>query len=156
MIREFEPTDVAAIEEIGTQVIQSPNLFPFESLEGVTGYWFSNPSICYVWEEDGKVVGSYVLKPNVPDRGNHVANAGYMVHQSARGSGIGRKLALHSIQQAKRLGYRAMQFNTVVESNLSAIALWKSVGFSIIGTVPEAFRVGVDQFVGVHIMYQKL
>jgi len=156
MIRVYQPSDLAAIEEIGEQVIQSPNQFPYEDLAGVTDYWFSNPSNCCVYEDHGQVLGSYVLKPNVADRGNHIANAGYMVHQSAKGKGIGRKLALHSIDFAKKQRYLGIQFNVVVETNTPAINLWKSVGFSIIGTIPGAFRVGPGDYVDLHVMYKKL
>ncbi|MCP3918852.1 MAG: GNAT family N-acetyltransferase [bacterium] len=93
-----------------------------------------------VAEDDAEVVGSYTIKPNHPGRGAHVANAGYMVAESRRGRGIGYTLGEHSIETARALGYRALQFNQVVATNETAVRLWERPGFVVIGRAPQAFR----------------
>jgi ribosomal protein S18 acetylase RimI-like enzyme len=91
-------------------------------------------------EAKGAVVGSSFVKPNQPGLGGHVANAAFMVASSAAGQGVGRALAEHAIEWARQAGFSAMQFNFVVSTNTRAIALWKNLGFSILGTIPEAFQ----------------
>ena len=114
------------------------------------------PARVYVAEHAGRVVGSAVLKPNRARLGDHVANAGFMVDPDAAGRGIGRRLAVHVLDEARRHGYRAMQFNAVVETNHGAVALWRALGFEILATVPEAFRHARLGLVGIHIMYRRL
>lgn len=114
------------------------------------------PGATYVAELDGRVVGSYTLAPNRGGLGDHVANASYMVDPACQGQGIGRRLVRHSLEQARRDGYRAMQFNAVVETNEHAVRLYLEEGFEIIGTIPEGFRHAKRGFVGFHIMYRKL
>src|SRR5471032_993287 len=90
------------------------------------------------------------------DRGAHVANASFMVSPAAQGIGIGKLLGRHCLDEARELGYLAMQFNYVVSSNVSAVLLWKKLGFSIIGTLPRAYRHQQLGFVDVYVMYQLL
>ena len=87
-----------------------------------------------------KFAETYILKQNQPGLGSHVANASYMVASSGRGRGIGSLMCAHSLDQARRLGFTAMQFNMVVSTNEAAIALWKKHGFRIVGTLPKVFR----------------
>jgi L-amino acid N-acyltransferase YncA len=112
-------------------------------------------TVTFVAELDGDVVGTAVLKPNLPGLGDHVANAGWMVDPGRAGQGIGRAFALAVLAEARDLGFEAMQFNAVVATNERAIALWTSLGFEIVGTVPDAFR-RADGRVGLHIMYRRL
>ena len=104
----------------------------------------------------GTVVGTAELAPNFGGPGSHIANAGFMVDPAHAGRGIGRALARHVIATARADGYRAMQFNAVVETNTTAVALWRSLGFEVLATVPEAFQHPVKGFVGLHIMYLRL
>jgi GNAT superfamily N-acetyltransferase len=106
--------------------------------------------------DEDSVVGTYLLKPNAPEPGAHVANAAFMVAPAARGAGIGRLLAEHCISRAKDLSYIAMQFNAVVATNVGAIELWKSLGFAIVGTVPAAYRHRTAGLVDIHIMHRAL
>ncbi|WP_332912490.1 GNAT family N-acetyltransferase [Algoriphagus boritolerans] len=110
----------------------------------------------YVAESKGEIVGTFFLKANQPDRGSHVVNAGYMVSPNARGKGIGQKMAEYSFEEAKRLGFKAMQFNFVVKSNSAAISLWSKLGFEIVGEVPEAFIHPELGLINVLVMYRKL
>ena len=115
------------------------------------------PARVYVaCDEGGRVVGSALLKPNQPGPGDHVANAGFMVDPAAAGRGVGRGLATHVLAEARRHGYRAMQFNAVVETNAAAVALWRSLGFEVLATVPGAFRHPRLGPVGLHVMYRPL
>ncbi|HEY6942915.1 GNAT family N-acetyltransferase [Dokdonella sp.] len=102
--------------------------------------WTTPPSRCFVAERDGEVLGVYMLRPNQPGLGDHVANCGYMVAPHARGQGIASAMCGHSLEQARRAGFRAMQYNFVVSSNDAAVRLWQRHGFAIVGRVPGAFR----------------
>jgi ribosomal protein S18 acetylase RimI-like enzyme len=112
----------------------------------------------YVYENaDGTVVGTYVLKPNQVDLGSHIGNAGFMVSPDFQGKGIGSAMCEHCLTTAQQLGFKAMQFNCVVSTNVTAIAVWKKFGFQIIGTIPEAFNhLQLGKLVDAHIMYRKL
>jgi ribosomal protein S18 acetylase RimI-like enzyme len=102
--------------------------------------WTTPPSRCFVAERDGEVVGVYMLRPNQPGLGDHVANCGYMVAPHARGQGIASAMCGHSLDEARRAGFAAMQYNFVVASNETAVRLWQRHGFAIVGRVPGAFR----------------
>ena len=104
----------------------------------------------------GRVLGMYRLVPNQVGRGRHVANASFMVSPAAQGAGIGRMMGEHSLNEARSLGYLAMQFNHVVSTNGPAIGLWKKLGFSIVGTLPKAFRHKRLGYVDAYVMYQLL
>ncbi|MFC7328702.1 GNAT family N-acetyltransferase [Marinactinospora rubrisoli] len=102
------------------------------------------------------VLGSAKLHPNQEGPGAHVAGASFMVDPGHTGRGVGRALGEHVIARARADGYRAIQFNAVVETNTGAVALWRSLGFEILATVPEAFRHPAHGFVGLHVMYLRL
>jgi L-amino acid N-acyltransferase YncA len=112
--------------------------------------------VTYVAEADGVVVATAYLKPNQPGFGDHIANAGWMVDRTVRGGGVGRQFAAFVLDEARRSGYRGMQFNSVVSTNKAAIALWKSIGFRIVGTVPRAFRHPTEGPVAIHVMHMDL
>ncbi len=110
----------------------------------------------FVAEKNGQIVGLFVIRSNHQGLGSHVCNAGFMVCPEHRRKGIGRAMGEHALVQAKELGYRAMQFNVVVSTNKASIALWKSLGFTIIGTVPDAFDHADEGLVAIHIMHRFL
>jgi ribosomal protein S18 acetylase RimI-like enzyme len=114
------------------------------------------PAEVWVASSGQGITGTAVLKPNQPGRGSHIANAGFMVAASVTGQGIGRRMGEHIVQRARALGYLGMQFNAVVATNEPAIGLWRSLGFSIIGTVPRAFHHPRHGLVDLHIMYRAL
>jgi L-amino acid N-acyltransferase YncA len=107
-------------------------------------------------DDDGTVVGTAETHPNNGGPGAHVANAGFMVHPDRAGRGIGRALGAHVVDQARADGYRAMQFNAVVEANQRAVALWRSLGFDVLATIPGAFAHPTEGYVGLHVMYRRL
>jgi len=120
--------------------------------------WIGDPSSRTVVavDDDGTVVGTANMYANRQGPGSHVASASFMVDPAASGSGVGRALGEEALAWARASGFRAMQFNAVAETNTRAVALWRSLGFDIIGTVPEAFRHPSEGFVGLHIMYRRL
>jgi L-amino acid N-acyltransferase YncA len=126
------------------------------SKEEVYEKWMNRKAKTFVAEINGKTVGAYLIKPNQVDRGSHIGNASYIVDENCRGAGVGKTLALHSISKAKELGYKAIQFNFVVSTNVAAVNLWKSVGFRIIGTTPGGFNHKDLGYVDSYIMFREL
>jgi L-amino acid N-acyltransferase YncA len=114
------------------------------------------PGQTVVLEEEGMVLGSATMGPNRPGRGAHVGTASFMVSSEARGRGAGRRLGEHVVQWHRDHGFRAIQFNAVVETNASAVRLWQTLGFEIVGTVPEAFDSRTHGLVGLHVMHLPL
>ena len=129
---------------------------PEVSREEAFAYWFRDDTRTYVAEADGEVVGTYTLRPNRSGGGKHVSNASFMVDPAAQGRGIGRAMAEHCLDEARRLGYRAMQFNSVVSTNERAVRIWQMLGFDIVGTLPGAFCHPVKGFVDAYVMYREL
>ena len=125
--------------------------------EQVRATWMAPaPNRVFVLRDGSGVVGTASLHPNHDGAGAHVANAGFAVHARARGQGVGRRLAEHTLDRARAEGYRAMQFNAVVETNTGAVALWRSLGFAVLATVPEAFKHPTAGYVGLHVMHRVL
>lgn len=118
--------------------------------------WLAPGIETFVAETGAGIMGTYTLKPNQAGPGDHVANCAYMVDPAAQGRGIGRAMAAHSIDAARARGFRAMQYNLVVSTNAPAIALWKKLGFEIVGTLPGAFRHPRDGEVDAYVMYRRL
>lgn len=134
-------------------------VWPPSSTEDEGRAFWMLPAPAEVWvaeDDDGRVVGTALLKPNQPGLGDHVANAGFMVDPTAAGRGVGRALGAAIIERAREAGYRAMQFNAVVATNSRAIALWTSLGFATIGRAPGAFRHVTEGDVDLLIMYRSL
>lgn len=159
MIRKATLDDYDAIWEIFQQVVKAGDTYVFDPetpKEDLAKYWLSAGLNTYVLENEGKIIGTYVIKANQIGLGSHIANGSYMVHHEGRGKGVGKQLCAHSLSEARRLGFKAMQFNIVVSTNTAAVALWEKMGFAIIGTVPEAFRHLKLGLVDGHIMYKKL
>ena len=158
-IRPATKTDCDAIWNIFHAVIASGDTYAFDpemSREDALAYWMRSDTHTYVAEEDRQVVGTYILKSNQPGQGSHVANAAFMVAPKAQRQGIGRAMGDHCLREARRLGFRAMQFNFVVATNESALRLWRDLGFEIVGTLPGAFRHPTKGFADVHVMFRSL
>lgn len=158
-VRLFSPKDVEAVWGIIQQVIaggESYVFYPNSSRDKMMDYWLAEEKKVFVVLSADAIVGTFTIKPNMPDRASHIANASYMLHPHYEGKGIGLFMANCSLEEARRLGYAAMQFNIVIKSNERAVNLWKKVGFQIIGEVPDAFdhpRLGMTN---AFIMYKKL
>ena len=102
------------------------------------------------------MTGTAKMNPNHMGPAAHVASASFMVAPDRYGQGIGRALGEHALAWAREEGYRAMQFNAVVETNTRAVALWRSLGFHVAGTLPQAFLHPAHGYVGLHVMYRLL
>jgi ribosomal protein S18 acetylase RimI-like enzyme len=113
------------------------------------------PAETWLATDDTAVLGTYLLRPNLPGAGSHLANAGFMVAGAARGRGVGRCLAEHCLARASELGYLAMVFNAVVATN-PALRLWESLGFREVGRVPRGFRHPRDGLVDLVVMHRDL
>jgi L-amino acid N-acyltransferase YncA len=158
-IRAATEADWAAIWEMFHQVIAAGDSFAYDAdtpEEVAHKLWIVPPAHAFVAELDGRVLGTYYVRPNQPGRGAHVANAGYMVTSKARGQGIASALCAHSIETARRLGFRAMQYNFVVSTNAAAIRVWQKHGFVVVGRVPAAFRHASLGFVDVLVLHRDL
>jgi L-amino acid N-acyltransferase YncA len=157
-IRLATKRDRDAIWNIFREVVAAGDTYALDpniSREDALAYWFAPGTQTYVATQPAiGVAGTYILRPNQSGGGSHVANAGFMVSASARGQGIGRAMAEHCLSEARRLGFRAMQFNFVISTNTSAIRLWQEFGFEIIGTLPGAFRHPDKRYVDVYVMYR--
>lgn len=120
--------------------------------EQTLAYWFAPGNAVFVYAD----LGTYFLRANYGGGGSHVANCGYVTAPAARGRGIARAMCEHSLAEARRRGFRAMQFNFVVSSNERAVRLWESLGFAIVGRLPGAFAHPTLGDVDVLVMYQRL
>jgi L-amino acid N-acyltransferase YncA len=119
-------------------------------------YWFGPGVASWVIEAEGRIVGMYKIVANQPGLGSHVANASFMVDPGFNGKGAGRAMGVHCLDEARRRGYRAMQFNFVVATNERAVALWRSLGFAVVGTLPGAFRHQQLGYVDAYVMFRSL
>ncbi len=166
-IRAAAEADRDAIWEIFREVIAAGETYPISpdiSRNDALAYWFQPGAHAYVAEKrlgsgeklERQVVGSYTVHPNQSGGGAHVANAAFIVAKEARGWGIGRALGRHCLNEARRLGFHAMQFNFVISTNEGAVKLWQDLGMKIVGTLPGAFRHPQKGFVDVHVMFQSL
>ena len=106
--------------------------------------------------KDQVIVGTYILRPNQSSGSSHVANAAFMVASDAQGCGVGRAMAEHCLNEARRMGFRGMQFNYVISTNTPAIRLWQELGFEIVGTLPSAFRHPEKGYLDVYVMFRSL
>jgi L-amino acid N-acyltransferase YncA len=161
MIREAVPADWAAIWPFFREIVLAGETYAYDpamTSDQARALWMVGaPDRTFVAvDDDGAILGSAKSGPNRPGRGAHVATASFMVPATARGRGVGRALGEHVLEAARADGYHSMQFNAVVETNTAAVALWRSLGFEIIGTVPEAFDHATHGYVGLHVMYRRL
>jgi ribosomal protein S18 acetylase RimI-like enzyme len=142
-MRRIGPEEFQLVWPIFHEIVSAGETYawdPETGFEAARELWCPPTGRCFVAETAGEVVGTYLLKPNQPGLGDHVANAGYMVAPAARGRGIASEMCEHSLAVARAAGFTAMQFNFVVASNEGAIRLWQRHGFAIVGRVPGAFR----------------
>jgi ribosomal protein S18 acetylase RimI-like enzyme len=160
VIRDATVDDWPAIWPFLRRIVAAGQTFCWDRdvTEGDARAWLRPPPGRTVVAVDpgGTVLGTAELHPNQGGPGAHIANAGFMVDPDHAGRGIGRALAEHVLERARAEGYRAMQFNAVVETNTGAVALWRSLGFEVLATVPEGFDHPVHGYVGLLVMYRRL
>lgn len=111
-------------------------------------------TVVAVDEADGAVLGTAKMNRNHMGNASHIASASYMVDPAHAGRGVGRALCEYTLEWARAKGYRAMQFNAVVETNVRAVELYRSLGFEVVGTLPKGFRHPTKGYVGLHIMHR--
>lgn len=161
-IREATAADWPGIWSVLEPVIREGETFTWDrdtSEDSARAKWVKEaPGQTFVAVDkgSGEVLGTGEFHANQGGGGSHVANAGYMVAAKHSGKGIARALCAYSLVEAKAAGFYAMQYNAVVESNVRAVWLWQSMGFTILATVPEAFNHPEIGYVGLHVMYRKL
>lgn len=161
IIRDAVDADWPAIWPVFREVVQARETYaldPDMPEADARALWLERPPARTVVavDDDGAVLGTAKMGPNRAGPGSHVGTASFMVPASSRGRGVGRALAEHVVQWHRDQGFRAIQFNAVVETNTAAVALWRDLGFEVVGTVPEAFdhpRLGP---VGLHVMHLRL
>jgi ribosomal protein S18 acetylase RimI-like enzyme len=159
LIREATARDADAIWKILEPVIRGGDTYTLPQdmkREDALAYWNSPGHEVFVVEEEGEIVGTYLLRANQKGGGAHVANCGYMTAPWASGRGVARTMCQHSLGRAKARGFRAMQFNFVVSSNERAVRLWQSMGFEIAGRLPGAFVHPALGAVDALVMYRHL
>ena len=142
-IRPATNADADAIWRIFHAVVAGGDTYVFlpDTPKNEAVAYFLAPGIrSWVIEDDGRIIGMYKLIANHVGLGSHVANASFMVDPAAQGKGVGHLMGAHCLEEARRAGYEAMQFNFVVSTNTAAVELWKKLGFQTIGTLPKAFR----------------
>jgi len=160
IIRAAVDEDWVKIWPIFSQIVAAGQTYAYPedlSLIAARQLWMEEAPAQTVVAVDGDVVlGSAKMGPNRPGRGAHVSTASFMIDPAAQGRGLGRALGEYAIGWARAAGFHSMQFNAVVESNTAAVHLWRSLGFQILGTVPEAFDHPQNGLVGLHVMYRRL
>ena len=142
-LRNFERQDIAQATQIWNDIIANTDSFPGEFLlteaEALEMFAAQTRTVCAI-DDDGTVLGLYILHPNNIGRCAHIANASYAVCKAARGKGIGKALVSDSVKRAKECGFLGLQFNAVVSSNTVAVSLYLKLGFSVVGTVKNGYR----------------
>ncbi len=159
LIRPSEPRDNDAIWRILEPTFRAGETYPMPrdiSRSDALAYWHSPGHAVFVAEDEGTVVGTYYLRANNRGGGEHVANCGYVVAPDAFGRGVARAMCAHSLDQARRSGFTAMQFNFVIATNERAVRLWQDLGFAIVGRLPGAFRHPRLGLVDAYVMIRSL
>ena len=157
-IRAATEADWPAIWPFWRDIVEAGETYAYPlgaTSDQARGWWFDGSRVT-VLEEDGSVLGSAKMGPNRPGRGAHVGTASFMVASTARGRGVGRRLAEDMVAWHREQGFAGIQFNAVVETNTGAVRLWQDLGFTIVGTVPGAFDSTRHGRVGLHVMYLDL
>ena len=159
-IRTATDEDWPSIYRFYAPIMAEGRTYPFperQSLDEAKPWWMEQPpGQTVVAVEDGRIVGSAKMGPNRPGRGAHIATASFLVDPDHQGRGVGRALGEYVIDWSRAEGFHGIQFNAVVEINDPAVHLWKSLGFEVIGTVPESFDHPDHGLVGLHVMFRRL
>lgn len=158
-IRPARPEDWPSIWAIVEPTIRAGETYALAadmSEDAARAYWLAPDKETFVADEEGSILGTYYLRANQAGGGGHVCNCGYMTSVHATGRGIARRMCLHSLDHARKRGYRAMQFNFVVGTNERAVRLWQSLGFDVVGRLPLAFLHPTQGYVDALVMFRSL
>jgi len=160
LIRPAESDDWSRIWPVFRAIVEAGETYAYPldlTSDEARALWLEQPPGLAVVAVDGDtLLGTAKMGPNRPGRGSHVATASFMVDPTHSGRGVGRALGEYALEWARSQGYRSMQFNAVVETNTGAVHLWRSLGFEVLATVPEAFDSAQHGLVGLHVMYRRL
>ena len=159
LIRPATEEDAGAIWSIIGPTIRAGETYaiaPDIAEDVAVARWLGPDRETFVAVEDGRIVGTYYIRPNQEGGGAHVANCGYMTARGETGRGVARRMCAHSMHHARTRGFRAMQFNFVVSTNERAVRLWESLGFGIAGRLPGAFHHPSLGYVDALVMYRTL
>lgn len=159
-IRKYTENDLTAMTEIWNEVVEDGIAFPQEELltDKTCRDFFGSQTYCGVAEDtdSGRIMGLYILHPNNVGRCGHICNASYAVRSEARGLHIGEKLVSHCITQGKECGFKILQFNAVVTSNIHARHLYERLGFTQLGTIPGGFKMKDGRYEDICPYYREL
>ena len=158
-IREATIDDFDSIWPIFHDTVKAGETYAYPidtGKEAAITIWLDSPKQAYVFEENGEILGTYYIKTNQAGPGSHVCHCGYMVSSVARGRGLATAMCKHSLEVARELGYKAMQFNFVASSNEGAVRLWSRLGFETVGRLPKAFCHPKFGYVDALVMYRWL
>ncbi len=141
-IRKYNSDDLPEMISIWNEIVEEGIAFPQEELlnDKIGAEFFASQSYCGVADDNVNILGLYILHPNNVGRCGHICNASFAVSSNARGKHIGEKLVKDCMKQGKELGFRILQFNAVVETNIHAIHLYERLGFKRLGTILDGFR----------------
>lgn len=157
-LRTWQDSDWASFEPIFREVVADGRTYAIDAdLDdaGARAFW-ADAAHRVVAVAGDRLLGAAKMGPNRPAQGSHVGTASFMVGSAARGRGIGRALGEYAVDWHRREGFRAIQFNAVVATNLAAVALWNSLGFEVVGTVPEAFALPDGSWSDLLVMHRDL
>jgi ribosomal protein S18 acetylase RimI-like enzyme len=158
-IRPINDADHAAVSALLEPIVRAGDVFALPrawSRDDIARYWLAPDHVAFIAEVDGALAGTYYLHANQLGGGGHVANCGYATRIDATGRGVARAMCAHSLDEARRRGFRAMQFNFVVASNERAVRLWTDMGFATVGRLPGAFEHPTRGYVDALVMYRAL
>ncbi|MFD1034917.1 GNAT family N-acetyltransferase [Sphingomonas hankookensis] len=158
-IRPATGADAAAIVDLLLPIVRAGETYALDrdlSPEQILAFWTAPDHAVFVAEIDGAVVGSYFCRANKAGGGRHVANCGYAVAAPASRRGVARAMAAHSLDHARAAGFRAMQYNFVIATNVRAVRLWLSLGFEEVGRLPGAFEHPAQGEVDALVLYRRL
>lgn len=161
----MQPQEQEKIRALFNTIVIEGNTYPQTqplTVEEFNAYWLSRDAFVVRTVEEREdvgrntTVGAFFIKPNFPGRCSHICNAGFIVHPTMRGRGMGRLMGEAMLQLASNLGYSAVMFNLVFETNTASIRLWESLGFEAIGRIPKAAKLDDGTLVDALMMYKAL
>lgn len=157
-VRQYNSNDLEEMINIWNEIVEEGIAFPQEELLNPDSgaKFFAAQSYTGVAELDRKIMGLYILHPNNVGRCGHICNASYAVASAARGKHIGEQLVLDCLKKGKELGFKILQFNAVVESNIHARHLYERLGFKQLGTIPGGFRMKDGHYENICPYYHEL
>ena len=158
-IRHANPADYAAISQIIVPVFRKGETYTIDpkiSEADAIAYWTGDDKETFVAEVEGEILGTYYIRSNQAGAGSHICNCGYMTHVNATGRGVASAMCTHSLEYAKSVGFRGMQYNFVVSTNVGAIRLWEKFGFETVGRLPKSFNHPSAGYVDALVLFRPL